>query len=224
MENFERKQQFLFLPKNMKATFNYFKVGAILFFIFLFLIGSYYFSLSKRISRLENQLQEAVKIMEQLEKVLAGTNLKEASKNLSIKNGESVSNYNQETKEIGDPNLKDFLIKAIRIGDHPDFSRIVFDLEDLNGKDLNSIPKTKASWLDKEKVILVEIFGFTGDLAKNADFGKEIKAKSNLITSYKSEKVNEGVIRYLFSVNKEAGFLLDSRLSPSRIVIDIKAF
>jgi len=224
MENFERKQQFLFLSKNMKPTFNYPKAGVALFFIFLLLIVSYYFSLSKRISRLENQLQETLKIMEQLEKVLAGSNLKEESKNSSIKSDENISNYNQESKEIGDSKLKDFVIKTIRIGDHADFSRIVFDLESIEGEDLTAIPRTKVSWLDKEKVIAVEIFGLTGDLTKNADFGKEIKTGSNLIASYKSEKVNEEVIRYLFSVKKDVAFLLDSRLSPSRIVIDIKAF
>lgn len=202
--------------------------------ILVLLIGVsifYYFSF-QRIYRLEEKFVEFKDLSSKLQAAIEGISEQKigspeeeeglAKEESSEKVEQKGPVFSQEEQKIGEE-IKDFKIKSIRTGDHIEFFRIVFDLEKLDGKDLEKIPLATARYLKEEKVIEVEISGLGGDLKTNPAMGQEVKIGDEVVNSYIGEFFPEAQkIKYKIFLKKDTSYLLDHRLNPARIVLDIQ--
>lgn len=133
---------------------------------------------------------------------------------------EPAPKYSQTIQSIGQP-AQDLRLNKIRIGDHIDFFRIVFDIKNLDGSDVSIIPLTKASYLSEENEIEIEIQGIQKNLA-GPGIGEKKKIWDPVVSSYTQQEIENKAVKYIISLNKSLAYFLHSRLDPARIIVDIE--
>jgi hypothetical protein len=228
----ELKNQFRLLKMAKPSSRPVLITGGLIILLLLAALGYYYYSSFQKIIALEAQLKETVNLVAQLQGFLEEQGFEiqeqeqeqEEQKPIEKEIQEKQPHYSKNQQVIGEEGVKNLRIKAIRQGDHQGFYRIVFDLITLEGADPGAIPKTKAIFNSEKKAIEIEISGLGGNIANNPAWNKEEKVGKSIVISYIGQPLpsQDDKAKYTVFLNKETNFLLDLRLEPARIVLDIQ--
>lgn len=199
-----------------RFRFSFLSAVAVLLLIVAALV--YYNSSAQKIIALKSQLKNTDSLLAQLKVSLKKREFKISG------NKSAVAGLGEQTQKIGG-GVSDVKIKDIRTGSHKGFFRVVFDIEKVGGGEAKGIPATKAVFDPERKSIEIEISGIGGNIQNSPAWHKKARARAGggIILAYSARAGSEkGSVRYSLFLAKKADFLLDSRLNPARIVVDIK--
>ncbi len=195
-------------PQTSNRKINYRAIGVTLVILG---IGYYYYSSLTTIQDLQNKVKILRETVASLQSALQerGIDLKELGIEIPTEALESEGENQSKNQE-----LDKVRVKNIRIGEHPNFVRVVFDLE----TNVKATPKVEVSKQEKR----IEVKLFTSEQSLNHySFQQEMKVNFTPLVSILSNQFEQGVI-YWLNLNQDSKFDFKFLEDPLRLVVDIE--